>query len=219
MKAQILTLPNTKQCTGCKEVKLLTKFGKDKQYKSGIAAKCKECHAERVRMFKSSPKGKAQAKSWRAKNRERTRAQEKLRRQKNLVKVREKERQWRKRNAYRISELQKNYRRDSYHDKIKHANLLLKTVRIRALRSGMEFSLRQRDIVIPEYCPVLGFKLVKGNSLDSASVDRINNNKGYTPDNIIIVSRLANSIKNAATPQQILSVGEFYKRLMESRNE
>ena len=36
-------------------------------------------------------------------------------------------------------------------------------------------------------------------------------------DNIIIVSILANSIKTSATPQQILDVGNFYKKLYKEK--
>ena len=39
------------------------------------------------------------------------------------------------------------------------------------------------------------------------------NNKGYVKENVMVVSALANRIKNSATYQQILTVGWFYKKL------
>ena len=60
-------------------------------------------------------------------------------------------------------------------------------------------------------------KNIGGSKDNSVSIDRIDNNRGYVYDNIVIVSMLANRIKNSATPDQIISVGEFYKRLLESK--
>jgi hypothetical protein len=44
-------------------------------------------------------------------------------------------------------------------------------------------------------------------------MDRIDNTKGYEKGNVIIVSRLANVIKNQATPSQIKKVADFYMKL------
>ena len=51
----------------------------------------------------------------------------------------------------------------------------------------------------------------------SMSVDRIDNSKGYIPDNIILVSMLANAIKSQATPEDILKVGKYYKNLYKQK--
>ena len=53
----------------------------------------------------------------------------------------------------------------------------------------------------------------KNNWQTSPSLDRIVPEKGYVKDNIIIVSLMANSIKNQATPDQIQKVATFYKKL------
>ena len=68
-------------------------------------------------------------------------------------------------------------------------------------------------------CPALKIKLVKGKKewYNSPSIDRIDNNKGYVKGNIVMVSHLVNSIKNIATPDQILKVGKFYKKLYEEK--
>jgi hypothetical protein len=36
-------------------------------------------------------------------------------------------------------------------------------------------------------------------------------------DNVIVVSALANAIKNSATPRQILQVGNFYDKLYKEK--
>lgn len=68
-----------------------------------------------------------------------------------------------------------------------------------------------KDIIntfsIPKVCPALGIELdynVSGYRLDnSPSLDRINNEIGYTLDNIHIISMRANRIKNDATIEEL----------------
>ena len=55
------------------------------------------------------------------------------------------------------------------------------------------------------------------NWYDSPSLDRIDNTKGYEKGNVIMVSLMANSIKNQATPDQIQKVATFYKKLYKER--
>ena len=66
-------------------------------------------------------------------------------------------------------------------------------------------------------CPALGipFKIGdEGGRLNSPSLDRIDNSKGYIKGNVVWVSMLANTIKTSATPEQIIRVGKFYKQLI-----
>jgi len=71
-------------------------------------------------------------------------------------------------------------------------------------------------------CPVLGIKMESGRKnfyVDSPSVDRIVPEKGYVPGNIIVVSMKANQIKSNATPDEIIKVGTFYKKLLEEMED
>ena len=47
--------------------------------------------------------------------------------------------------------------------------------------------------------------------------DRIIPELGYVEGNLVIVSDLANRIKTNATPEQIIKVGEFYKKLLKKK--
>jgi uncharacterized Zn finger protein (UPF0148 family) len=87
-------------------------------------------------------------------------------------------------------------------------------VRDRAKTRGLDFDLVEEDFEIPEYCPVMGIRLSRGKDQDSwPSVDRIDPNGGYTKDNVIVVSFLANKIKNNASVEQLRKVYEFYAAL------
>jgi hypothetical protein len=94
---------------------------------------------------------------------------------------------------------------------------LLYAAKRRAKLSGLPFDLCVEDIAIPEFCPALGLRLIRAtDKVDpcSISLDRVVPDFGYVKGNVIVVSHLANTIKNNATPDQILSVGEFYKQLL-----
>jgi hypothetical protein len=86
---------------------------------------------------------------------------------------------------------------------------------------GVPFALEFSKMSWPTDCPVLGLKFAygygsgKGRTLDnSPSFDRIDPTKGYIPGNVIIVSHLANRIKNNATVEQLERVAAFYRQLI-----
>jgi len=93
--------------------------------------------------------------------------------------------------------------------------------RKRALERDIGFNITLEDLEFPDTCPVLGIQLEHGNKdwKTSPSIDRIDNSKGYVKGNVIVVSSLANSIKNCATWQQVMTVAEFYRDLEELHND
>ena len=74
---------------------------------------------------------------------------------------------------------------------------LWRAARSRARRKGIEFDLLLEDIVIPEQCPVLGIPM------DHPSLDRFDPTRGYTADNVRVISMRANMIKNDATVEDL----------------
>jgi len=81
-------------------------------------------------------------------------------------------------------------------------------VKKRAKKNGTFFDLEIQDIpTIPKYCPVLGIEIkanIKAGPIDSSpSLDRVNPKKGYTKDNIRIISNRANRIKSDATIKEL----------------
>lgn len=87
---------------------------------------------------------------------------------------------------------------------------MMGNARQRAKHQGVPFDLKPEDFDIPERCPVLGIKLTHGwnkRATDSSpSLDRLIPSKGYVKDNVAIISRLANTIKSSATPEEIRKV-------------
>ena len=77
----------------------------------------------------------------------------------------------------------------------------------RTKRSGIPFDLKLEDIVVPEFCPVLGIPLEwqigKGGRTDnSPSLDRMEPELGYTKGNVQVISMRANRIKNDGTIEE-----------------
>ena len=84
----------------------------------------------------------------------------------------------------------------------------------RAEKHGYDFDIDEEDIIIPEKCPLLEVPLIlgdKGNYEYTPSLDRIDNSKGYIKGNIQVISSKANTMKNSATPEELI---KFCKNIL-----
>lgn len=91
---------------------------------------------------------------------------------------------------------------------------LLCSCKGRAKKSGLEFNLEKEDLVVPEFCPVLGIKLFCGKGrmiYNSPTVDRIDNKLGYIKGNIKIISWRANCLKNNAEIFEVEAILKYMK--------
>lgn len=90
----------------------------------------------------------------------------------------------------------------------------------RAQRDDIEFALEQDDIVVPERCIYLNVPLTntygRGRVATNATIDRVDPTKGYTKDNIQIISDLANRMKSNASVAQLV---EFAKNVLKVHSE
>ena len=84
--------------------------------------------------------------------------------------------------------------------------------RHRAKRDNREFSITKADIVIPEKCPILNEKLIPGDKRLGPSLDRVDNTRGYTKDNIRVISKKANHLKGAATIEQLKTIISYMEK-------
>lgn len=94
--------------------------------------------------------------------------------------------------------------------------------RKRCKAGGVPFDLTFDDVAIPEVCPVLGLPLSndRNQSRDfRPSIDRVDNQKGYTKDNTRIISHRANRIKSDASIDEIRAIYEYMLSHQNQNNE
>ena len=96
---------------------------------------------------------------------------------------------------------------------------LWKRTKDRAIKKNYEFNIEESDVIIPEFCPILEIPIFIGTRKsynNSPTIDRIDNSKGYIKGNIKIISMLANTMKNSATNEQLLT---FCKNIVKYINK
>ena len=145
---------------------------------------------------------------------------EKLARDKEIRRQRyETDPEYRRRNIARSLEWQRSEAARVYRQK-KHASIpkqysTVKGAKRRARDRGWEFNITVDNIHWPTHCPVLGIKLnyTRGKQKKatdaSPSLDRWDTTKGYTVENVRVISYRANRLKSNATPQELMAVAKY----------
>lgn len=87
------------------------------------------------------------------------------------------------------------------------------SARKRAKDKGLPFNIEESDILIPSTCPYLSIPLTthakQGTTRDNVcSLDRIVPELGYVKGNIEVISHLANTMKQAASKEQLISFAQ-----------
>jgi len=103
--------------------------------------------------------------------------------------------------------------------------VMVKGSRARAKEKGLAHNIDTAYLrsIAPSHCPYLGVELrwkvqdglgIKGKAFpNSPSLDRIDSSRGYVRGNVVIVSHRANSIKNDATEQELIQMGQRIAQL------
>lgn len=84
--------------------------------------------------------------------------------------------------------------------------------KVRAKRVGVPFSITLQDLVVPEFCPILGIKLKHGTVTerdDSPSLDRVIPSLGYVQGNIAVISHYANRLKNNGSSEEHRKIADW----------
>lgn len=100
-----------------------------------------------------------------------------------------------------------NKRKDVRHSLINHAKM-------RSRDNNIPFNITRHDITIPEFCPVLGIKIIQkgGKTSDnSPSIDRIIPELGYIKGNVMVISWRANSIKRDGTAEDHDKIAKYIR--------
>lgn len=97
---------------------------------------------------------------------------------------------------------------------------LVQAAKSRAIKSGIDFNLTVEDISpLPTHCPVFGIEL-KISSIDdrdaSYTLDRLDNDRGYVRDNVVVISWLANRLKNDGTAAQHARIAQWMREREET---
>ena len=202
-----------KTCSKCNVEKELGEFYVESFKNGKLRSACKECN-----------------KQYRQDNKEIISERKKQRYQNNKEEVLEKQKQYRQDNKEIISErnkqrYQNNRKKVLERKKQIHKNnplrSMLKSARARAKQFGREFNIREEDIQLPEYCPILGIKLETSNgqaSHNSYSLDRIDSSKGYVKGNIEVISFRANTLKKDATLEELKKLVEYIEKQESLKN-
>jgi hypothetical protein len=162
-------------------------------------------------------------KEYRQKNKERIAEYEKEYRQKNKERIAEYDKEYYQKNKESIAEWQKEYdksRAKPTTEVYRYFGDRASKLKTKSRKNKIPYDLDGKYLqsIYPEdgKCPALNVEMKAGSDSDwrlSPSVDRIDPSGGYVRGNVIWISWLANCIKSSATPEQIITVGEFYKQL------
>ena len=207
---------NTKKCKACGKTLPIDQFYKAKSMKDGRISFCKSCYLEKRRK---------KSKEWLHKNKDRIKEVQKLWRQNNKEKLKEYHKKYQDEHAAEI----KAAKQEAYYEDIgksrehlraqyrKHTQQrLYNSAKRRAKNKGYDFNIELEDVVVPEFCPVLGIKLCNGDgvAIDSSySLDRIDTSIGYVKGNVVVVSYKVNTMKSNGTIEDMEKIVRFYKKL------
>lgn len=177
-----------KKCARCKVEKEKTEFFKSDQTKDHCSTYCKACKSE---LDKEYYKFNREEILQRVKERSLTIKEE----------LSDYHKVYRELNKEKLASI-------SYLNKRKNPEVeLYRRVKSRARKQKLAFDLQLSDIVIPEFCPVLHIPLFIGEGIaspNSPSMDRIDPTKGYTKDNVQVISYKANTMKSDANETDLI---------------
>ena len=223
----------SKRCTKCGIVKPLSDFFKRSASKDGLSPTCKPCALAYGKQYQTENKVSisAQRKNFREENKEslqqahrewwRENADEinaKRRlpsfkgRQKSIVRSRE----FYYTNKESLLAEQKEDRRNN------PSVYLIKSAKQRANRKSVPFSLTPEDVLIPEFCPILGIKLKQQEKVladCSPTIDRIRPELGYVAGNVAVISHKANTVKNDGTSEEHRKIADWMDGLYSIKSE
>lgn len=93
---------------------------------------------------------------------------------------------------------------------------IIARIRHRAQINNIPFNLEENDIIIPEFCPVLGIPLFFNDGTghpeaNTPSIDRLIPEKGYIKENVAVISQRANQIKNSGSADEHEKIAKWMR--------
>lgn len=184
--------PSEKKCNTCERLLPIEMYSKNKALKYGYSNRCKECDKKVWSVYKENNKEKIN---------------------KEYVDRYHSDPEFRQ---HRLSIGKKVYDKRALE---KPESFILQSAKSRAKARNLDFNLELSDIIIPEFCPILGIKLERGGQIfNSPSIDRIDPLKGYIKGNIRIISQRANTMKNDASIKEMQTFCENIIKYMNNED-
>lgn len=119
---------------------------------------------------------------------------------------------WKKRNPEKVKESQDKWLKNNPNYTMYH------NAKRRAKDLGIPFTISFKDIKIPDKCPILGIEFHEENKFEhKPSLDRVFPEKGYTAENIRVISMRANRIKSDGTAEEHQLIANYIISLHDSR--
>jgi hypothetical protein len=204
-----------KTCCTCKQEKPLFEFNKNKSTKDGFHKQCKSC----LKLYreKNSDKILEKVNLYQKENSEKRKEYLKNYRELNKEKLKEKQKQHRENNKEQLKEVDSERRRN--YKELNPKSVMLYSAKQRAKKQNVPFDLTPNDFEIPDFCPILGIKLTVEKDVasdSSASLDKIIPQLGYVKGNVMVISKLANTMKNKATKDQLLIFAKWINMTYEN---
>lgn len=210
----------TKVCSKCKIEKLINEFYKKPQNKNGLCGQCKICMNQQSKKYYQDNKEtiKETNKKYRINNREKLKQQAKKYRANNKEKILKYRKNYQNRSNicqqkyYYTHPIQYLLHRSKNRAKLKKIECTITHVNI---QEALKKCTNKNGVYI---CPILKIKMEinigngKGRQNNSLSIDRIDNAKGYIPENIVIMSWRANNIKGDGTAEEHRKIANFMKK-------
>ena len=109
--------------------------------------------------------------------------------------------------------------KNRYNSNIKR--FMVYAAKSRAKRNNLPFNINENDFDLPEYCPILNIPLQIGNKKilsNSPTLDRIIPDIGYVKNNVWVISNKANTMKNNATPEELLKFADWIYKTFKDDN-
>lgn len=83
----------------------------------------------------------------------------------------------------------------------------------RAKNKNITFTITLADVIIPTNCPVFGIPLDHSDRFHAPTLDRVINDLGYVPGNVMVISAKANRLKNNGTIDEFEKIIKYMSNI------